>query len=1063
MSYLRLLCLLILSLSYPLNHLQANAVLDFVWSGGVTNNTAKVVAQSKTASTNVVLSVSAQADMSSPVYTSSAQSTDSQSIVRFENITGLSPNTTYYYTISVDGVVESLLNDADNGSEPYTGKFTTLPTPGEASSFSFVFGACIRSGTSPGDNLVFDTMKSHNPLFWMSTGDFHYSDISTNDPSLFRSAMESRLIHSGQSTRLASLSRSTSFIYLWDDHDFGPNNSHGAGDGATAAAPAAHLVYRQYVPHYDLPLAGDAAYTNGEEPIATAFTVGRVRFILTDVRAASTDNNDPGGETKLGARQKQWFKEELVRASGTYPLIVWLTTVPWNGDDNLATTGNEDRWQYFVDERREIADFIKNNAIEGFCALSGDMHATAIDTGTNTDFATGGGAGFPLFHAAPLANTASNKAGPYDIGATPATGAYQNFGLFEVADTGTELTVTWTGKDQNNATVTNGMSTAGYPALGNPITYSFAERLPVLTSTVPADDASGIDPAANLSITFSETMTAGSGEIIIRSMVGDAEVRRISVNDAQVSIANNTATINPTDPLPSGASLYIEVPYGAFENLTGDPFAGIAAPTELNYKKWNFTTTGTGQPDILIKHNETTILDGDSTPDTADGTDFGASPVGSAVNHTFTVSNAGFSTLNLTDQGSGIYASLSGSNTFSITSQPAASLASGASSTFVVTYLPTAEGNTDTATITLASDDPDEASFDFIVQGTGATVNWTAYHDTTSSTVEDDNSPNTTSGHESPQNGTTGTSYALINYADGASTGATLTVTASSTEQTSTGAPADKNPAIGTDAYAVFNGVLNFGATTYYYSANETWTLDFAGLDNTNTYELILYGGRDFDPTRTTTYTLQDAQSFVSITSNGVDDASDSSDATFELHNTNTTNGHIVGWKSIVPNTQSIRVVLSTGVTTHAYLPQGIRLREIASASTSAYTQWAQTTHSLAGNDALGDADPDTDGYANLIEYIASSDPTALSSLSYSIDEDGSNRLVVSLESQLATLPSDVTITLEGSNDLGQSDAWATVNATYSSSGSGPYTHSWTQDTAHTSGGKAFLRLKIAE
>jgi len=66
-------------------------------------------------------------------------------------------------------------------------------------------------------------------------------------------------------------------VYVYDDHDFGPNNA----DGNSPSKPAAQLAYRQNFPHYPLP----GTESDGTGPVYQAFTYGRVRFILLDLRA----------------------------------------------------------------------------------------------------------------------------------------------------------------------------------------------------------------------------------------------------------------------------------------------------------------------------------------------------------------------------------------------------------------------------------------------------------------------------------------------------------------------------------------------------------------------------------------------------------------------------------------------------------------------------------------------------------------------------------------------------------------------------------------------------------
>ena len=113
------------------------------------------------------------------------------------------------------------------------------------------------------------------------------------------------------------------------------------------------------------------------------------------------------------------------------------------------------------------------------------------------------------------------------------------------------------------------------------------------------------------------------------------------------------------------------------------------------------------------------IVDGDTTPGSADGTDFGSATFGvDTVVHTFTVENTGADILNLSGtprvEITGAHA-----EDFTVTVQPAATVAgSGGTTTFEVTFDPSAAG-TRTATISLLSDDEDESPYDFSIRGTG--------------------------------------------------------------------------------------------------------------------------------------------------------------------------------------------------------------------------------------------------------------------------------------------------------------------------------------------------------
>jgi hypothetical protein len=123
------------------------------------------------------------------------------------------------------------------------------------------------------------------------------------------------------------------------------------------------------------------------------------------------------------------------------------------------------------------------------------------------------------------------------------------------------------------------------------------------------------------------------------------------------------------------------------------------------------------QPIIGVTGNAVAIADGDSTPAVADGTDFGALLTGSSTSHTFTIANTGNLDLTLGSVGvTGPHAA-----DFTVTAQPASPVASGGSTTFEVTFNPSAVG-VRSATLSFANDDPDQNPFDFSIQGTGTGV-----------------------------------------------------------------------------------------------------------------------------------------------------------------------------------------------------------------------------------------------------------------------------------------------------------------------------------------------------
>lgn len=131
------------------------------------------------------------------------------------------------------------------------------------------------------------------------------------------------------------------------------------------------------------------------------------------------------------------------------------------------------------------------------------------------------------------------------------------------------------------------------------------------------------------------------------------------------------------------------------------------------------TITISSIPEINIQGNGVTIVDGDVIPSTADHTDFGSANVTSGtVVRTFTIQNLGGGTLTLS--GSSPYITIGGTNSadFTVSAIPSNSIVASGSTTFQITFDPSAAG-TRSATLSIANNDSDETPYDFAIQGTG--------------------------------------------------------------------------------------------------------------------------------------------------------------------------------------------------------------------------------------------------------------------------------------------------------------------------------------------------------
>jgi hypothetical protein len=162
------------------------------------------------------------------------------------------------------------------------------------------------------------------------------------------------------------------------------------------------------------------------------------------------------------------------------------------------------------------------------------------------------------------------------------------------------------------------------------------------------------------------------------------------------------------DALPSGNSKYYV--------LTAD--AGLATEYPLlTYTAAPYTPPPPREIALIgLAGNE--ITNGDNSPSTLDGTDFGSLDLhDDAISHTFTITNSGGIALAL-DGSPRVAVTGAQASDFTVTAQPTFWVASNSVTTFTVQFLPLASGIRQ-ATISISNTDADENPFTFTVQGTG--------------------------------------------------------------------------------------------------------------------------------------------------------------------------------------------------------------------------------------------------------------------------------------------------------------------------------------------------------
>lgn len=473
--------------------------LSGVWSGNVTPTSASVCVRLNAAGLRVRLVVGTSEKLNPAVYSPAVTTSATNGNVVTLDIDGLQPATEYNFGIEVAGALRT---------EPLSrGKFRTFPQG--ASSFRIAFASC--GDWRDPDQRAYDAIVAEQPLIFLNIGDLHYSDTGTTVAEDYRKNYDAVLSHPNQ----GALYRSMPTAYIWDDHDFTGNDSNGTSPGTATA----RTVYRDYVPHYPLNVTGGA--------IGQAFTIGRVRIVMTDLRSAASPatNAESTSKTRLGAAQKAWFKQELIAARDAgFPLVLWVSTTPW-----IATAAvGDDTWGGYATERAELAEFIKDNRIKNLVMLSGDMHAIAYDDGSNSDYASGGGSPLVVLHASPLTRPASAKGGPYTAGPIEGTAQY---GLLEITDNGGQtMQARFTGKRVGE---------------GAKLVFQFNANSAGITPTGVSGPSSGNDRAF-VNVSTRGRITASGDSLVVGFVVGGTTARNVLAR----AVGPSLATFGLTDALP---------------------------------------------------------------------------------------------------------------------------------------------------------------------------------------------------------------------------------------------------------------------------------------------------------------------------------------------------------------------------------------------------------------------------------------------------------------------------------------------------------------------------------
>ncbi|MEM7573216.1 MAG: alkaline phosphatase D family protein [Bacteroidota bacterium] len=272
------------------------------------------------------------------------------------------PGRTYDYDVLVDGKVLEL---------PYPTSFRTQSIWAWRTAppdFKVALGSCVyinepefdRPGAGYGSEYeIFGAINAQRPDLMLWLGDNTYlreTDWWT------RTGILHRHTHTRSTAEMQPLLAHTPNYAIWDDHDYGPNNSDRSWINKEIAKEA-----------FDLFWANPGSGLPGQGGITTMFRYNDVDVFLLDNRYFRTPNDQKVGErTILGETQLEWIIESLIFSNAKFKLVCI-------GGQVLNSV---ERFENYInlapEERAYLLRRIDQEDIKNVIFLSGDRHHSEL-------------------------------------------------------------------------------------------------------------------------------------------------------------------------------------------------------------------------------------------------------------------------------------------------------------------------------------------------------------------------------------------------------------------------------------------------------------------------------------------------------------------------------------------------------------------------------------------------------------------------------------------------------------------------------------------------------------
>lgn len=233
--------------------------------------------------------------------------------------------------------------------------------------FSFAVGSCAyinetvydRPGKPYGSEYeIFGTILGKKPDFMVWLGD----NVYLREVDWYsRTGILKRYTHDRATKELQPLLGSVHHYAIWDDHDYGPNNSDRSFRNKHHTLEAFKLFWAN--PSYGI---------NGSNSITTMFQWGDAEFFLLDNRTFRTpENREFGDRTILGKEQIEWLIDALASSWAPFKFVCM-------GGQFLNPAARQEVYSTFPEEWQYIKDAIRKENIPGVIFLSGDRHHSEV-------------------------------------------------------------------------------------------------------------------------------------------------------------------------------------------------------------------------------------------------------------------------------------------------------------------------------------------------------------------------------------------------------------------------------------------------------------------------------------------------------------------------------------------------------------------------------------------------------------------------------------------------------------------------------------------------------------